>query len=147
MHASIDVDRNQGNESKGGVMGFQRIIAEGYVGKDAELKMFDSGEGVMNFSIGVTEKWKDKKGEKQERTEWLNCAMFGKRAEGLVRYITKGSRILIEGTLRTETYEKNGEKKYITKVVVRDLELLGGKDRPAANASDADDAHDPSIPF
>ena len=108
-------------------MGYNRCIFEGNLGKDAELRTMPSGDGVVNFSVGANESWKNKDGEKQERCEWVNCTLFGKRGPALMQYLVKGSRVLVEGKLRTETYDKDGEKRYATKLIIDDVVLLGDR--------------------
>lgn len=120
----------------------------GNVGQDPQVKEFDNGGKVANFTIATTEKWKNKQGEAQERTEWHRIAVW---QEGLIRvieqYVKKGDRIYIEGQLETRSWEdtKSGEKRYQTEVTLRpfkgELKLLGGKpsagggDRPQRSAS------------
>lgn len=126
-------------------MGFNRVIAEGNLGKDAELKPVGN-DFVLSFSIGANEKWKNKDGEKQERVEWFNCSLWGKRAEALAKFLKKGNRVLVEGKLRTDKYEKNGETRYATKVIVSEVVLLDGKKSEGGNESNAAD-DDSEIPF
>ena len=131
-------------------MGFNKVIAEGNIGKDPELKTIPNGESVLSFSVGANEHWKTKAGEKQERCEWFNCSLFGKRADALAQYLKKGSRVLIEGKLRTDKYEKNGETRYSTKVILSEIVLLDGKKDGTAKAEHDDDADGngpDSIPF
>ena len=103
----------------------QKVQVIGNLGKDPEIKTFDSGGKVCNFSIAANEKWKDKNGETQEHTEWFNVQVWGRLADVAEKYLRKGSQIYIEGKNRTRTYEKDGETKYITEVVVHYLEMLG----------------------
>ena len=100
---------------------FQKLIAVGRLGKDAELKYTQSGNAVANFSIACTEKWK-KDGDAHEATEWFRCNLFGKRAEGLAPYLLKGTILCIEGRLRTRIYEG----KYYTEVAVDNAHFVGG---------------------
>lgn len=108
--------------------GFQKIIVVGNLGKDAELRRAGDTP-VLSFSVAANESWKGRDGDKQEHTEWFNCELWGKRAEALAQYLTKGKTVAVDGTLRTETYEKNGEKKWITKLRVGDLKLMGGGEK------------------
>lgn len=129
------------------IVGFNRVIAEGNLGKDAELKPVGN-DFVLSFSIGANEKWKNKDGEKQERVEWFNCSLWGKRAEALAKFLKKGNRVLVEGKLRTDKYEKNGETRYATKVIVSEVVLLDGK-KSESKPDDGDDMGNgpDSIPF
>ena len=103
----------------------QKVQVIGNLGKDPEVKTFDSGGKVCNFSVAANEKWKDKDGQTQEHTEWFNVQAWGRLADVAEKYLRKGSQIYIEGKNRTRTYEKDGETKYITEVVVHYLEMLG----------------------
>ena len=158
VHDPIDVDKNstcrtEDQEREGRVMGFNKVIAEGNIAKDPELKTIPNGESVLNFSVGANEHWKNKSGEKQERCEWFNCSLFGKRADALAPYLKKGSRVLIEGKLRTDKYEKGGETRYSTKVILSEIVMLDGKKegggaKPKGNEYEDGGDNDPSsIPF
>lgn len=106
--------------------GYNHCTFVGNLGKDAEKRSLPGGDSVISFSVGANETWKDKDGEKRERCEWVNCSLFGKRADALAQYLTKGTRVLVEGKLRTDKYEKDGETRYATKLIVSDVVLLGG---------------------
>ena len=103
----------------------QKVQVIGNLGKDPEIKTFESGGKVCNFSIAANEKWKDKNGETQEHTEWFNVQLWDRLADVAEKYLRKGSQIYIEGKNRTRTYEKDGQTNYITEVVVHYLEMLG----------------------
>ncbi len=103
-----------------------KVFLLGHLGADAELKVLANGQTVLNFRVATTEKWKDAKGELQEKTEWSRCALWGKRAESLSQYMLKGSKVLVEGALNTTTYEKDGEKRYSTEIKVFNVEFAGG---------------------
>jgi single-strand DNA-binding protein len=98
----------------------------GNVGNDPEIKTFDGGKKVVNFTLATNESYKNDKGEKVEQTEWHKVVAWGKTAEIIEKYVTKGKEIAIEGKLTHRSYDdKNGEKRYITEVVANDLLLLG----------------------
>ena len=100
----------------------------GRLGQDPEIKYLPSGDAVANFSVAVGEKWKDKQGQAQERTEWVNCAAFGKLGEIIGEYLRKGSQVFISGKMKTEKYQaQDGTDRYSTKIVVRDMQMLGSK--------------------
>jgi single-strand DNA-binding protein len=101
-------------------------IGIGNLGKDVETKFMPSGEPVASFSIACTETWKDKNGEKVEKTEWVNVVAFRKLAEICAQHLKKGAKIYVEGKLSTSSYEKNGEKRYSTKVIIDHMVMLGG---------------------
>ena len=98
----------------------------GHVGNDPEIKNLEGGKKVANLTIATNESYKNEKGEKVEQTEWHKVVAWGKTAEIIEKYVTKGKEIAIEGKLTHRSYDdKNGEKRYITEVVVNDLLLLG----------------------
>jgi len=98
----------------------------GNVGNDPEIKTFDGGRKLANLTIATNDSYKNDKGEKVEQTEWHKVVAWGKTAEIIEKYVTKGLQIAIEGKLTHRSYDdKNGEKRYITEVVVNDVLLLG----------------------
>lgn len=99
----------------------------GRVGKDVESKSLDSGKFVCNFTLAVSETYKDKSGEKKEDTQWINCVVFGKLAEIVDKYVKKGDLLYLNGRLVNRSYEKDGVKKYFTEVIINDMKMLGGK--------------------
>ena len=125
----------------------------GRLGNDVEIRHLPSGSAVANFSIAVGSQWKDKQtGEKQERTEWVNLVAFGKLGEICGEYLKKGSQVYVAGEFKTEKYEKDGVTRYATKVIIKDMQMLGGKtssepseSRPSAPP--VDDDFDDSVPF
>jgi single-strand DNA-binding protein len=105
-------------------------ILQGNLGADPELRFTQSGQAVMSMRICTTETYLDNNKVKQERNEWHNLTLWGKRAEALAKYLCKGSRILVQGRLHYGSYEdKEGTKRYTTEIVVTDLEMLGGKSK------------------
>lgn len=94
----------------------------GRAGKDPEMKTLPSGKAVVNFSIGVSRKYKE-----VDETEWVNCTAFDKLAEIIGSYVKKGSQIYINGRMKTDKYQKDGKDAYITKIVVNEMQLLGSK--------------------
>jgi single-strand DNA-binding protein len=108
-------------------MSVNKVIIVGNLGRDAELRYTTGGHAVANFSLAATEKWNDKQGQKQERTEWVRCQLWGKSAEALEPYLKKGKQVYIEGRLQTREWEdKDGNKRYTTEVRVDRTVLLGG---------------------
>ena len=110
-----------------------KVILVGNVGRDPEVRTMNNGGKVVNLSVATSEAWKDKNsGERQEKTEWHRVVIFNEKiAEIVERYVTKGSRIYIEGSLQTRKWtDKDGSEKYATEVVVKayrgELVLLGG---------------------
>lgn len=98
----------------------------GRLGRDVELKTLQSGSVVANFTMATSEKWTDKNGEQKEATEWHNCVAWGDLGEKIARQFKKGSRIEIDGKIKTDSYEKNGEKKYFTKIHIYEFWPMDG---------------------
>lgn len=107
--------------------GVNKAIILGRLGKDPEVRHLENGTTVANFSVATSETWKDKNGEKQENTEWHNCVAWKKTAEIIEKYIKKGDQIYIEGKLQTRSWEKDGDTRYITEIVINNLVMLGSK--------------------
>jgi single-strand DNA-binding protein len=99
----------------------------GHLGQAPDVKNLEGGSTVTKFSVATNESYTDKKGEKQTNTEWHNLVAWGKTAELAGQLLQKGSEVAIEGRLTSHSYEKNGEKKYVTEVVVNEFMLLGKK--------------------
>ena len=106
-----------------------KVILIGHLGADAELKYTQGGQAVSSIRICTTEKWTGKDGQKQERSEWHRCNYWGKAAEAVNKYLTKGKQVSIEGSIQTRSWEKDGEKRFSTEIKVDRLELLGGGPR------------------
>jgi single-strand DNA-binding protein len=104
-----------------------KAIILGRLTKDPEIRFMPNGEGVANFSLATSESWKDKAGQKQEKSEFHNCVAYRKLAEIIGEYVKKGSELYIEGKLTTEKYEKDGVTRYATKIIVNDMKMLGSK--------------------
>lgn len=98
----------------------------GRLGKDPEIRYTQGSEAVVNVSLATSESWKDKNGEKQEKTEWHNLVFYRRLAEVVGEHLKKGSLIYIEGKITTEKYQKDGEDRYATKIVVSEMKMLGG---------------------
>ncbi len=114
-----------------------KVILLGNVGKEPEFKMLPSGQGVSNFSIATAERYKDKGGEWQERTEWHNLVAYAKLAEIVRDYVKKGSKLYVEGRITTRSWDdkESGKKVYRTEIVVGDLSLLSGRGEGEASGS------------
>src|ERR1041384_3841263 len=106
-----------------------RVQLIGNLGKDPEIKYTPSGTPVAKITIATNERFKDKSGEWQDRTEWHNIVAWARLAEIIGGYVKKGSKIYIEGKLQTSSWEdkQSGEKKYRTEIVAQELVLLGGR--------------------
>ncbi len=107
--------------------GLNRVILLGNLGADPELRMTNGGTAVLNIRLATSESYLDRNKQRQERTEWHRVVIWGRRAEALGKILTKGDRVLIEGSLRTSSYEdKDGNKKYTTEIVANNVVLSGG---------------------
>jgi single-strand DNA-binding protein len=103
-----------------------KAILIGNVGKDPEMRTTQNGKDVASFSLATTERWRDKDGDKKEETTWHNVVVFGALCKVVGPYVKKGSKISIVGKIQNRSYTaKDGSTKYISEVVVDDLELLG----------------------
>jgi single-strand DNA-binding protein len=104
-----------------------KVFLLGNLGSDAELKVMSSGATVLKFSLATSEKWVNKNGEKQEKTQWHKAELWGERGAKLAQYLSKGTKVVVEGSIDYQTYEKDNEKKYFTSIKVSNLEFAGGK--------------------
>lgn len=122
-----------------------KVILIGHIGQDPDVRTFQSGDKVASFSLATSESWKDKaSGERKERTEWHKIVVFN---QGLIKlcesYLTKGSKVYVEGQLETRNYDKDGVKHYTTEIVLRpyngQITMLDGR-----KDSDGQTSHDQS---
>ncbi len=105
-----------------------KVILIGHLGNDPEVKDLESGTKVANFSLATNDYFKDPQGERVENTQWHNLVAWNKTAEILEKYVKKGQEVAIEGKLTNRSYnDKEGNKRYVTEVVVNELVLLGKK--------------------
>ena len=134
-----------------------KVILLGSAGKDPEVRYAASGTAFASFTLATNERYKDKSGEWQERTEWHSLTAFSRTAEVVRDYVKKGSKLYIEGKLQTRSWDdkQSGQKRYRTEIVVDELVLLSGTgerhEAPAAQSHasepDAAEIDDDSIPF
>jgi len=104
-----------------------KVILLGNLGRDPETRYTTGGDAVTNLNIATSEQWKDKSGEKQERTEWHRVVLFGRQAEVAGEYLKKGRSVYIEGRLQTRnTRTRTGVEKYSTEIVADRMQLIGG---------------------
>ena len=153
--------------------GINKVILIGNLGRDPETRYAQGGSAVTKFSVATSESWRDRNtGEQQERTEWHNVVCFARLGEIAGEYLRKGSKVYIEGSLRTDSWEQDGQKRYRTEIIAREMQMLdsrggGGqpqydqgpparepvssgasRNAPAQNAPTiADDDFDDDIPF
>ncbi|HEV3061611.1 MAG TPA: single-stranded DNA-binding protein [Vicinamibacterales bacterium] len=104
-----------------------KVILVGNLGRDAELRYTPGGAAVATINMATTEVWNDKGGQRQEKTEWHRVVLWGKSAESLTEYLTKGKQIYVEGRLQTRQWDdKDGNKRYTTEIRGDRIVLLGG---------------------
>ena len=140
--------------------GLNRVMLLGNLGQDPELRHTQNGTAVLNMRLATTESYLGRDGKRQERTDWHNCVVFGKRAEGLSKFLRKGASVFVEGSLRTSSFEgKDGQKRWKTEVNVRNLLLTGSRPsngdgadagnggRPPPDGSDSFTDDEDDIPF
>ena len=104
-----------------------KVILVGNLGKDPETRYMPSGDAITTITLATTDRFKDKGGEKQERTEWHRVVFFGKLAEIAGEYLKKGRPVYVEGRLQTREWEKDGVKRYTTEIVANEMQMLGSR--------------------
>jgi len=109
-------------------MSVNKVILVGRLGKDPETRYMPNGEAVTNCTLATSENWKDKNGEKQEKTEWHNLTFYRRLAEVAGEYLKKGSMIYVEGKITTRKWQdKEGKDRYTTDIIVNEMQMLGSK--------------------
>ena len=109
-------------------MSVNKVILVGRLGKDPETRYMTNGEAVTNVTLATSENWKDKSGEKQEKTEWHNLTFYRRLAEIAGEYLKKGSMIYVEGKLATRKWQdKEGKDRYTTDIIVNEMQMLSSK--------------------
>ena len=112
--------------------GINKVILIGNLGRDPETRYLPSGGAVTNLTLATSESWKDKQtGQQQERTEWHRVVFFNRLAEIAGEYLKKGSKVYIEGSLRTREWEKDGVKRYTTEIVANEMQMLDSRGQDA----------------
>ena len=124
-----------------------KAILIGNLGKDPELRYTTSGQAVANFPMATTERYKDKEGNFQERTDWHNIVVWGRQGETVKEYLRKGRSAYVEGRIQTRSYEdRDGNKKWITEIVASRVQFLGGRGEGGSGASQAAPAETDAAP-
>jgi single-strand DNA-binding protein len=112
-----------------------KVILVGNLGRDPELRYIPSGQAVANFTLATNDRWRDKEGNNQERTEWHRIVVWGKSAENCAQYLQKGRSVYIEGRLQTREWEdKDGNKRQTTETIAQTVQFLGGRGGAGAGA-------------
>lgn len=127
--------------------GVNKVIIVGRLGADPEVKVTQGGQSVAKLSIATSEQWTDKNsGQKQERTEWHRVVVWGKQAEVIGKYMTKGRQIYVEGRLQTRSWEDpQGQKKYTTEIVANNFQFLGGGNQETSASGGGGAGYDNSM--
>lgn len=119
-------------------MSVNKVILVGRLGKDPETRYMTNGEAVTNVSLATSEKWKDKSGEAQEKTEWHNLVFYRRLAEVAGEYLKKGAQIYVEGRIQTRKWQdKEGNDRYTTEILVNEMKMLGSKSGNDESYSDS----------
>tara|TARA_Y100000034_G_scaffold126146_1_gene176945 strand:- start:2033 stop:2431 length:399 start_codon:yes stop_codon:yes gene_type:complete len=127
-----------------------KAIVLGNLGADPELRHTASGQAVCELRVCTNERWTDKQGETQERSEWHRIVCWGKQGENAARYLQKGRQIYVEGRIQTREYQdRDGNKRYATEIVAREVVFLSGDGggRKSQTTPADDDFDDDKIPF
>src|SRR6266478_8961545 len=130
------------------VMSVNKVIVIGNLGANPDIRALPSGQNVANFSLATTERFTDRNGTKQERTDWHRIVAFGQLADTCDRFLSKGRQVYVEGRLTTRQYEaKDGSgKRYRTEIVARQLRMLGNRANGNASKAEAsDDIEEPAL--
>ena len=120
-------------------LNYNRVTLAGNLGRDPEVRFLPNDKATANFSLAINRKWKDNAGQPKEETTWVDCEAWGRTAELVGQYLTKGQPCFIEGRLRLDTWEdkKTGEKRSKLKVVADSVQFLGGKREHDQHGADA----------
>ena len=122
-----------------------KVILIGNLGRDPELRYTASGQGVANFTLATNERWRDKDGANQERTEWHRIVVWGKTAENCAQYLQKGRSVYVEGRLQTREWEdKEGNKRQTTEIVAQNVTFLGSRDAARSGSAPAPPSDSPA---
>lgn len=133
-------------------MSLNTCTISGNLGKAAELRYTNAGLAVVTFSVAVNERRKQADGSYQDETSWLDCTMFGKRAEALQPYLAKGTKLSLIGHLNKSTYERDGNQRSRVEIIVDEVELMNTRREqqtaePAPQAVETASVYDSDIPF
>jgi single-strand DNA-binding protein len=125
-----------------------KVILVGHLGSDPEVRYTPSGKAVANFSLATTERFTNKEGEKEERTEWHKIVAWARLGEICGEYLTKGSQVYIEGRLQTRSWEdRDGNKRYTTEIVAQAMQMLGGGSKKGGEVASVEESHPSEEPI
>ena len=126
--------------------GVNKVIVVGNLGNNPDQKVMANGTAVTTISVATSESWKDKTtGQQQERTEWHRVVFFNRLAEIAGEYLKKGASVYIEGQLRTNQWEKDGQKHYSTEIIASQMQMLGSREESQPSARPARQAVQPAV--
>ena len=128
--------------------GINKVIIVGTLGNDPEVRYMKNGDAVANISIATSESWKDKSGEKVEKTEWHKAVLYRGLGDIAGKYLKKGSQVYIEGKIQTRKWQdKDGQDRYTTEIVAREMQMLGGKLQKTETSHQVSADFDDDCPF
>ena len=130
-------------------MSINKAIISGNIGRDPELRQTSSGTSILSFSVAVNDRVKNQRtGEWEDCPNWIGCVLFGKRAESLGKYLTRGTKVAIGGKLRWSQWETDGQKRSKIEVIVDEIELMSARSsQPNQSAPVAEDLYGEDLPF
>lgn len=105
-----------------------KVILIGHVGSDIDTHTFGNGNKKVSFSLATNKKWNDKDGKRQEKTTWHNIEAFGKITDVIEKWVSKGNKLMVEGEIDVQSWDKDGETKYKTVIMLQNMEMLGSND-------------------
>lgn len=126
--------------------GLNRVMLLGNLAADGEVRYAQNGQAILKLRLATNESYLDKDKQRRERTDFHNVVVFGKRGEGLSKILQKGDSIFVEGSLRTSSYDKEGQKVYRTEVIAANIILAGGKRGQSPDGEPADRGYGQSAP-
>jgi|TARA_B100001989_G_C24499279_1_gene443922 single-strand DNA-binding protein len=116
--------------------GINKVILLGNVGNDPDVRTTQDGKAIANISLATTQSWRGKDGRDQEKTEWHKVVFFEPLASIVERYVQKGSKLYIEGSLKTRSFEQDGVKRYMTEIAAKDMQMLDSKTEVKESSED-----------
>ncbi len=130
------------------MIGVNKVTLLGNLGADPEIKKIASGQSLTLFNLATSNAWTNREGQKQEHTEWHRIVVWGKQAETCAEYLSKGSKVYIEGRLQTRSWEdNNGQKKYTTEVVASQVLFLSGNQEKRSSSEASSSSYTPEPAF
>ena len=129
------------------ISSLNKVILIGRLGADVEVKYMPNSAAQAKLNLATSERWKDKDGKNQEKTEWHKIVAWRQLAEFAGQWLKKGQLVCVEGSLSTRTWEQDGEKKYIVEIIADNITMLGGKENATPESNKQEDEDDDELPF